>query len=467
MLSCDFGLFTLSVDQQIAELDAVASLETASCGENGLRAAVSKSPSRDRPDGDGRDGRGDADAVQKEEEKQALLAKKQDMEEIARKSADREEALRHELDALEKRGLALATRLDAARADLSPASKKRLAEAVSIRRAASTMLTCERDSLQEEVRLLKSQSMSLEEKVARLSKQLGDAKAATQRGDEETAQLRRELLERREERAAFAAQQAAHARTGAGLRVQASALDDHVLRLTKAVEKEQELLAKDKDKLLNDQELTQSEAHEEKLLSRALLQDLPARLHADHAEVYQYKDLAGELQQKMQECAAKLQRFRRHQEHLAFELSRWRKTRKQVEAGRDAAHASRLQAEQDLATVEREVEQLTKQLDQAEAQRLRTLEDTVLPLRASCARLADRELQLVVQDHLGSRGVAPQHFGYKANAYSTPPRSQVASQGRRSVSPGLAVAAGGLQAQRAPLKPAPFVLKTSLIKRGG
>ena len=54
-------------------LDAVASLETASCGENGLRqgqairgpvvalgarrAAVSKSPSRDRPDGDGRDGR--------------------------------------------------------------------------------------------------------------------------------------------------------------------------------------------------------------------------------------------------------------------------------------------------------------------------------------------------------------------------------------------------------------------------
>lgn len=328
------------------------------------------------------------------------------------------------------------------------------------------MLTCERDSLQEEVRLLKSQSNNLEEKVARLSKQLADAKAAAQRGDEETAQLRRELLERREERAAFAAQQAAHARTGAGLRVQASALDDHVLRLTKAVEKEQELLEKDRDKLLNDQELTQTEAHEEKLLSRALLQDLPARLHADHAEVYQYKDLAGELQQKMQQCAAKLQRFRRHQEHLAFELSRWRKTRKQVEAGRDAARASRVQAEHDLATMEREVEQLTKQLDLAEAQRLRTLEE-VLPLRASCARLADRELQLVVQDHLGSRGVAPQHFGYKVPAYSTPPRSQVASQGRRSVSPGLAAAAGGLQAQRSPPKPASFVLKTSLIKRGG
>ncbi|CAK9029689.1 unnamed protein product [Durusdinium trenchii] len=102
----------------------------------------------------------------------------------------------------------------------------------------------------------------------------------------------------------------------------------------------------------------------------------------------------------MQECVAKLDGFRGHEERLVYDLKQWLLVQKQVEAEWEAAKLSRSKVEEELAREEKEVEQLGKEVDQAEAQHLEALETKLLPLRESCSQLVDRELQLVVQEQL-------------------------------------------------------------------
>ncbi|CAK9029687.1 unnamed protein product [Durusdinium trenchii] len=180
-----------------------------------------------------------------EEEKERINAQRLEVEEKARQNAQEEEALLDELRMLENQIAEISSRLQGTTAELTTEGKQQNAEVASKRMAALTMLSCERDWLQEEVHILKGQSTSLEEKVVQLSKELEEAKASAARGAEETAQLRCELHERREERASFTAQQAANAKADAGLKLQVFALDDHVSRLTQAVEMEQNMQQED------------------------------------------------------------------------------------------------------------------------------------------------------------------------------------------------------------------------------
>jgi len=336
-----------------------------------------------------------------EEEKQRMEAQQREIEEKARKNAKQEQDLLDELSVLETQIAELSERLQATTA--SPNEKQRQAEAASKRMAAMTMLGCERDWLQEEVHILKGQSSTLEEKVTQLSKQLDDAKACAARGAEETAQLKSELQERREEQASFAAQQAEHARADAGLRMQASALDDHVSRLVQVVEKEQDMQQQEQERLMKNQELHQDKAQTEHLQSQEVLRQLPARLQADHEEAHRCKDLAAELRLSKQECQAKLEGFCGYQERLNFELAHWRQAHKQAEAEWEAAKTSRSKAEEELALEEEEVAKLSKEVDLVEAKHLEALETKILPLRESCAQLAEREVQLVVQEQLNRR----------------------------------------------------------------
>lgn len=334
------------------------------------------------------------------EERQRIQAKQLEAEEKAHQNAEREQALLDELNVLETQIAELSERLQATvESPHEEQRKERKAEAASKRMAAMTMLGCERDWLQKEVTILKGQSSSLEEKVVQLSKQLEDAKASAARGAEETAQLRSELQERREEQASFAAQQAAHARTDAGLRLQASSLDHHVSRLVQAVEKEQDMQQKEQERLMKHQESHKDKAKNEHLRSEDLLR-LPARLQADHEEAHRCKDLATELRHAKQECQAKLESYRGYQERLNFELVHWRQVSKQAEAELEAAKISRSKVEEELTLEEREVEELTKEVDRIEGKHLEALETKLLPLRESCAQLAERELQLVVQEQL-------------------------------------------------------------------
>lgn len=276
------------------------------------------------------------------EEKQRIQAKQLEAEEKAHQNAEREQALLDELNVLETQIAELSERLQATAE--SPHEEQRHAEAASKRMAAMAMLGCERDWLQKEVTILKGQSSSLEEKVVQLSKQLEDAKASAARGAEETAQLRSELQEHREEQASFAAQQAKN---------------DH-------------------------------------LRSEDLLRHLPARPQADHQEAHRCKDLAAELRHAKRECQAKLESYRGYQERLKFELVHWRQISKQAEAELEAAKTSRSKVEEELALEEQEVEELTKEVDRIEGKHLEALETKLLPLRESCAQLAERERHLVV-----------------------------------------------------------------------
>lgn len=334
-----------------------------------------------------------------EEEKEPINAQRLEVEEKARQNAQEEEALLDELRMLENQIAEISSRLQGTTAELTTEGKQQNAEVASKRMAALTMLSCERDWLQEEVHILKGQSTSLEEKVVQLSKELEEAKASAARGAEETAQLRCELHERREERASFTAQQAANAKADAGLKLQVFALDDHVSRLTQAVEMEQNMQQEEQRRLMKDRE-QRHKAWTDNGHSQEAKLALPARLQADHEEAHRWKDLAATLRRSMQECVAKLDGFRGHEERLVYDLKQWLLVQKQVEAEWEAAKLSRSKVEEELAREEKEVEQLGKEVDQAEAQHLEALETKLLPLRESCSQLVDRELQLVVQEQL-------------------------------------------------------------------
>eukprot|EP00931_Biecheleriopsis_adriatica_P019060 TRINITY_DN13109_c0_g1_i1.p1 TRINITY_DN13109_c0_g1~~TRINITY_DN13109_c0_g1_i1.p1 ORF type:complete len:499 (+),score=135.08 TRINITY_DN13109_c0_g1_i1:36-1499(+) len=336
-----------------------------------------------------------------EEEKQKILAEQADFEEAARRYEEREQGLHGELDAQEQHIAELTERLDQARAELiSPEINRKAAEAAAGRMATSALLCCERDSLQEEVRLLKGQSNSLEDKVAVLSQRLSAAKAAASRGAQETEQLRRELQERRAERATLAGQQATQKRAGLEVRAQASALDEQVSRLAEAVEREHELLEEEQQRLATGEEQQQLQVRQAKQLSDELVGSIPARLEAHRAEAQRCEEVAIEGRKALLQCQNKLRRLSMLREQLVGELSRWKKKQLQSEAQRDTARASRLKAEADLAAEQDEAKKLMNRVEDVEVQHQQALDSQLLPLRESCSRLAEREMHLTVQEHL-------------------------------------------------------------------
>ncbi|CAE8599568.1 unnamed protein product [Polarella glacialis] len=333
-----------------------------------------------------------------EQERLQLLIEKEDHEERARRLDGVEKSLQARLQEVEAHFTELVGRLARARAESYGEQSVKVSEAAAGRLATATALHLQRDTLQEEVRILESQAAKLEDKAVVLSQQHSAAKASAMRGIQETEQLRRELQERRGERAALVGEQVGAARTGLEQKAQASALDEAVARLAHAVEREQAGLDQEQRKLRAAEERVAAQAQEERRLAQLQVGELPSRLEAYREEAKRCEAVATEGCRALLECRATLQRLRDHRELLLSELGRWRQRQHQAEASRDAVRLARQQTEAELAKEEMQVRRLLQQVEEAEARQQQAFQSQ-MPLRESCAQLAQRELQQVVEDH--------------------------------------------------------------------